>query len=230
MVMVYVPKGVFTMGSAAGDEDETPVHGVILDAFWIDRTEVTYGMYAQFAPGSGNKGPARFPVVHVSWEQAAAYCKWARSRLPTEAEWEKAARGAQELTYPWGNQPPAADLVNYADFSSHAQVPWANTTVDDGNPGVAPAGKYPAGASPYGALDVAGNVAEWVNDWYDPAYYAQFAMTNPPGPEAGDFRVLRGGSWYSTAAGVRAADRAWYIPEGGTNYAGFRCAKSTVAP
>jgi eukaryotic-like serine/threonine-protein kinase len=228
MVMVYVPKGDFSMGSSHGDPDEQPVHTVYMDAFWIDRHEVTNAMYARFDPSAGNKGPGKLPVRRVSWDQAAAYCAWAGSRLPTEAEWEKAARGTDERTYPWGNQPPAGDLVNFADLST--TLSWADTSVDDGYKEVAPVGNYPAGGGPFGALDMAGNVGEWVNDWYDETYYSKTALTNPPGPSTADFRVLRGGSWYTAAAGVRTTDRGWYIPEGATDYTGFRCAQSSVAP
>lgn len=222
--MVYIPKGAFIMGSSSGDPDEQPVHEVYLDAFWIDQTEVTFTMYARFAPVRSGQ----YPAQGVSWEQAAAYCAWMGSRLPTEAEWEKAARGPDERIYPWGNQPPAGDLVNFADRNS--RLNWEDTNVDDRYGTVAPAGSYPAGASIYGALDMAGNVAEWVSDWYDPTYYSTSPLTDPRGPGVGDFRVLRGGSWFSTAAGVRTTDRSWYIPEAGTDYAGFRCAQRTVAP
>jgi serine/threonine-protein kinase len=224
MVMVYVPKGIFTMGSNFGDPDEQPVRDVYMDAFWIDQTEVTYSMFSHFAPARSG----RYPVNNVSWEQAAAYCAWVGGRLPTEAEWEKAARGPEERTYPWGNQLPAGDLANFADLRS--RLNWEDTSVDDGYGNTAPVGSYPAGASLYGALDMAGNVAEWVNDWYSETYYSTAPLINPPGPAEGDYRVIRGGSWYSTAAGVRSADRAWYIPEGGTDYTGFRCAQSIVAP
>ncbi|MBK7453212.1 MAG: SUMF1/EgtB/PvdO family nonheme iron enzyme [Anaerolineales bacterium] len=222
MVMVYVPKGAFSMGSITGEPDEKPVRVVEMDAFWIDQSEVTYTMYARFVPA--RSGPQ--PVVNVSWEEASAYCAWVGSRLPTEAEWEKAARGTDERVYPWGNQPPAGDLVNFADVKS--RLSWEDVNVDDGYGNVAPIGKYPAGASQYGALDMAGNVAEWVNDWYDESYYSTGPLNNPVGPAEGFFRVLRGGSWFSTAAGVRVSERSWYIPEAGADYNGFRCAQSTV--
>ena len=221
MKMVYVPKGVFTMGSSLHEPDEQPVHEVTLDAFWMDQTEVTNSMYAIFAPSRAG----RQPVQNVSWEEAAAYCAWAGSRLPTEAEWEKAARGTDERLYPWGDQDPANDLANFADLTS--RLSWADINVNDGYENVAPVGSFPAGASPYGVLDMAGNLGEWVNDWY--AAYDAGPLENPTGPAEGDFRVLRGGSWYGTAAAIRASDRGWYIPEGGTNYIGFRCAKSTIA-
>ncbi len=149
MTMVYVPKSIFTMGSDLGEPDEQPVHDVYLDAFWIDQTEVTYTMYANFAPSRSGKTP----VQNVSWEEASAYCAWAGSRLPTEAEWEKAARSPDRRVYPWGNQNPANDLANFADAKS--RLSWAEVSVDDGYENVAPVGSYPAGASMYGALDMA---------------------------------------------------------------------------
>jgi len=224
MAMVYVPKGVFSMGSDLGEADEQPVHDVYLDAFWIDQTEVTYTKYANFAPSRSGQSPAQ----NVTWEQASAYCTWVGSRLPTEAEWEKAARSPDERTYPWGNQNPAGDLVNFADVKS--RLSWADISVNDGYDNVAPVGSYPAGASVYGALDMAGNLAEWVNDWYDETYYSASSLDNPLGPADGFFRALRGGSWYGTADSLRTTDRSWYIPEGGTNYVGFRCAQNTVVP
>ena len=224
MAMVYVPKGVFTMGSDLGEPDEQPVHDVYLDAFWMDQTEVTYTMYASFAPSRSGQ----YPVQNATWEQASAYCAWVGSRLPTEAEWEKAARSPDKRTYPWGNQNPADDLVNFADVKS--RLSWGDVNVNDGYENVAPVGSYPAGASMYGALDMAGNLAEWVNDWYDETYYSTSPLDNPTGPAEGFFRALRGGSWYGNADSLRTTDRSWYIPEGGTDYVGFRCAQSTVVP
>jgi formylglycine-generating enzyme required for sulfatase activity len=225
MVMVYVPKGVFAMGSDTGEADEAPAHEVYLDAFWIDQTEVTNAMYAQFSPTRSDKRP----VQGISWEQASAYCAWVGSRLPTEAEWEKAARGTDGRTYPWGEQNPSGELVNFADIKSKG-LSWADINVNDGYENVAPVGSYPAGASIYGALDMAGNLTEWVNDWYDEKYYSAAPSENPPGAADSMFRVVRGGSWYGNAASIRATERSWYIPEGGTDYVGFRCAQSTVAP
>ena len=226
MVMVYVPKGVFTMGSILGDQDEQPVHYVDVDAFWIDQTEITKTMYAKF-DSSMSPGPG--PAQHVTWEQAAAYCAWAGGRLPTEAEWEKAARGPERRVFPWGGQSPTGDLANFADASSN--LDWADLTVDDGYRTIAPVGSFPAGTSSYGALDMAGNVSEWVSDWYAETYaIAADPIKNPQGPEEGDFRVLRGGSYYSNSFGIRSADRSWYIPDGSTDYIGFRCVKSSIVP
>ena len=224
MVMVYVPKGIFAMGSDTGDPDEQPVRDVYLDAFWIDQTEVTNTMFARFAPRREGKSP----VQRVSWEEATAYCEWVGSRLPTEAEWEKAARGTEGFSHPWGNQLPTGDLVNFADVNS--RLSWEDTSVDDGYEKVAPVGSFPEGSSLYGALDMAGNLSEWVNDWYGETYYSDSPLTNPQGPDDGFFRVLRGGSYSSTAASIRSADRAWFIPEGSADYMGFRCAQSTVVP
>ncbi len=227
MVQVYVPAGSFQMGSDSGDADEQPVHPVTLDAFWIDQTEVTNKMYAlcvdsgKCSPPSSTKSYTRdsyygnapydnYPVIYVSWNDANAYCEWAGRRLPTEAEWEKAARGTDGRTYPWGDAAPGSTRLNY------------NRNVGD----TTEVGNYPEGASPYGALDMAGNVWEWVSDWYDGGYYSNSPSENPLGPDSGQYRVLRGGSWYSSGNYVRAADHSWDEP-GYVYYGiGFRCARS----
>lgn len=172
---MYVPAGEFTMGSDNGDADEKPVHTVPLDAFWIDQTEVTNAMYARCvqagacnSPGSvgsftrdGYYGDSEFdnyPVIYVSWNDANAYCSWADRRLPTEAEWEKAARGENALVYPWGNNFDGT-RVNFCD--KNCSFDWADKASDDGYADTATAGSYSNGASPYGALDMAGNVWNW---------------------------------------------------------------------
>jgi eukaryotic-like serine/threonine-protein kinase len=227
VTMVYVPAGTFKMGSDSGDSDEKPVHDVTLDAFWIDRTEVTNAQYAQCvsagqcaappvtksATGAsyyGNSQYGNYPVIYVSLNDADKYCKWAGGHLPTEAQWEYAARGPQSVTYPWGNDRPNDTLLNY------------NQKIGDATS----VGSYPRGASWVGAFDMAGNVWEWVQDWY--GAYSDSAQTNPTGPASGNTRVLRGGSWNDDGYYVRAALRNNYGILGLIrNDVGFRC---VVAP
>jgi formylglycine-generating enzyme required for sulfatase activity len=233
MTLLYVPAGEFKMGAADSDSqakpDEKPQHTVYLDAFYIDQTEVTNAMYAKCvkagvcrAPLSarypvpdryGNPQFDNYPVVYVDWNDAQQYCEWAGRRLPTEAEWEKAARGDDQRTYPWGNQTPDMTRLNY----NHSYT-WG-TVVD-----TTPVGAYPTGASPYGALDMAGNVLEWVRDWYGENYYATTPDRNPTGPTSDNVRVLRGGAWFG-ASDVRASVRYWSFSGYQLDYAGFRCAR-----
>jgi formylglycine-generating enzyme required for sulfatase activity len=231
MTLLYVPASEFMMGSEAGELNEKPVHEVSLDAFWIDRTEVTNAMYAlcvdaqQCNPPTeissasrveyfGNPEFDNYPVVFVSWEDANDYCAWADRRLPTEAEWEKAARGTDGRTYPWGDVSPETNLLNY-------NLEVGDTTEVD---------KYPGGASPYGALDMAGNVWEWVADWDSATYYVSSPPSNPLGPDTGESRVLRGGSWATPEYYVRSALRGANLPEYSNYTAGFRCASSPSSP
>jgi formylglycine-generating enzyme required for sulfatase activity len=220
MVGVYVPAGDFLMGSGEEDgeaaADEKPQRTVYLDAFWMDRTEVTNAQYgrcveagacaALVTPRPDTAEQPDYPVQGVAWEQAVNYCEWAGRRLPTEAEWEKAARGKDGRLYPWGNSSPAAHLLNF-DFSR-------GDVVD--------VGAYPEGAGPYGVLDMAGNVWEWVADWYGEDYYAEAPAENPPGPEEGTLRVIRGGAWNTAGRAVRAANRFWAAPYR-NDFDGFRC-------
>lgn len=222
MVLVYVPAGEFTMGSNT-NPSEQPIHQVNLDAFWIDQTEVTNAMYSKcvdegecYPPYDvnyyDNSSYANHPVVHVDWNQATAYCAWAERRLPTEAEWEKVARGTNGRTYPWG-EGIDCDKANYTD-----------SCVGD----TSPVKSYPNGVSPYGAYDMAGNVWEWVSSLYQPYPYNE-----NDGREnlssSGD-RVLRGGSWDYIDKFVRSASRYDYHPDyfNGFFYVsvGFRCARS----
>ena len=220
--LVYVPEGEFTMGSDISS-DEQPIHKVTLDAFWIDQTEVTNAAYAKCVNAGicqppndvnhfSNSNYANHPVVYVDWNKANAYCSWAERRLPTEAEWEKAARGTDVRTYPWGNDAPNMDLLNY------------NSNIGD----TTEVGKYPSGKSIYGAYDMAGNVWEWVNDWYQSGYYATLgdSASNPQGPSSGDGRVLRGGSWFNVVGNVRSAYRNYFVPSDSLFDFGFRCARS----
>ena len=223
--MVYVPAGDFSMGSDNGEADEQPVHTVFLDAFWIDQTEVTNAMFIkclaagicniQNETGSStrpsyfrNSEYDDFPVVNVQFGNAEDYCRWAGARLPTEAEWEKAARGTDGRTYPWGNDSPTENLLNF------------NMIVKD----TVAVGSYPLGASPYGALDMAGNVWEYVAGYYGATYYSESPDSNPKGPASGAYRLIRGGAGNTYAGAVRASSRDTFTNAQEDNFIGFRCA------
>jgi formylglycine-generating enzyme required for sulfatase activity len=224
--MVSIPAGEFTMGSPDGDPDERPAHKVHVDAFSMDVYEVTVRQYAEFLQSTGIRSPSDWqtmnrpayqkrPVANVDWEDAAAYCKWAGKRLPTEAEWEKAARGTDGRLYPWGNDPPTPLHANYGKTGSNSHGT------------LAPVGMLEDGKSPYGIYDMAGNVWEWVSDWYDDDYYKNSPSQNPTGPPKGGFKVIRGGSWNSNQRNLRSSDRYWDPPSFRSLYfPGFRCAKT----
>ena len=227
MIMVYVPAGEFAMGSDSGNNDERPVHTVRLDSFWIDQTEITNKMYSLCVSAGACEAPKQFnsyyqssyygnnefenyPVIYVDWYMAQTYCTWAERRLPTEAEWEKAARGPANYTYPWG-EGLDCDKVNAAGCKR-------DTT---------PVGEYEIGKSPYGVYDMAGNVMEWVADWYSNTYYESSPRENPSGPLSGEYHVLRGGSWTSIENSLRSSYRLALTPNTTNFYLiGFRCAKS----
>ena len=227
---VFVPAGSFMMGSEDGSSDEQPVHEVTLDAFWIDRTEVTNAQFAGCVaawacqpPANtssftrdqyyGNDAFADYPVLYVSWNDASDFCAWAGGRLPTEAEWEFAARGPEGFIYPWGNDGPSSDLLNFLlNF---------NSNVGD----TSKVGSYSNGASWVGALDMAGNVWEWVNDWYDSGYYGKSPDANPAGPVSGEYRVLRGGAWNNGDDYARSSNRFNFHPVDRYDVVGFRCAQ-----
>jgi serine/threonine-protein kinase len=273
--MVLVPAGEFIMGSDAGEIDrllrdwpkaepeffhrEMPRHQVYLDAFYIDKYEVTNARFQQFVqatgyriqdehegsgyvnkgekfelvhganwraprgPGSSIAGLEQHPVVQVSQEDGKAYCTWAGKRLPTEAEWEKAARGTDGRSYPWGNQFDGR-RANFCD--ANCEFHWKDSAANDGYRYTAPVGSYESGKSPYGAYDMAGNVWEWVADWLDVNYYRSSPARNPQGPASGNQAVVRGGGWLGNALHVRAPERSGLAPSNRNSYVGFRCAKT----
>ena len=227
--MVHVPAGDFLMGDDAGEEDERPAHRVLVDGFYLDRTEVTQEAYARCVAARACAAAARYedptsprhPVVGVSWHDAAAYCRFAGKRLPTEAEWEKAARGTDGRPYPWGSEPDCR-RANYGNFQGEGAC-------EERNPGHPVAvGSHPEGRSPYGADDLAGNVWEWVADWYDFDYYRRAPRQNPAGPPAGEGRSLRGGACCSMFVWPRAANRLRFAPSYRDADIGFRCARDEV--
>jgi len=239
--MVLVPEGEFSMGSDYEYDGAKPVHIVYLDAFYIDKYEVTNALYAacvsagtcqppyatsSFAgvPYYGNPEFDNHPVSFVNWEQAKTYCEWRGARLPTEAEWEKAARGTDERVYPWGNDFDGT-FVNFCD--KNCSFPAAHQDYDDGYAETAPVDSYPDGQSPYGVYNMAGNVWEWVADQYSETYYRDSPARNPPGPDSGEGRILRGGSWINglDSAGFRSASRGWNNPVEIVDPVGIRCVR-----
>ena len=213
---LWIPSGSFAMGDRRGDRDEKPMHQVHLEAFYMDLQPVTQAQYLHFVRETGYRereweplaDAADHPVVGVSWEDAVAYSTWAQKRLPTEAEWEKAARGTDGRNFPWGE----------TFESGRASV------LGRGFSGTSPVGNLPAGASPYGGLDMAGNVWEWVADYYAPDYYAWSPPHNPMGPDNGRQRVMRGGAWICHSRYLRCAKRERQAPDYRSRFVGFRCA------
>ena len=231
--MVLVPAGEFRMGSweREGESNEHPLHMVDLDAYYIDKYEVTEDLYSRFLLQTNRVGPdhwsggagrdAQKPIVGINWDDAQAYCEWAGRRLPTEAEWEKAARSTDKRTYPWGESKPNSSTANFGkDMDLDAL--YSQNLKDIGS--------YEQGKSPYEAYDMAGNVGEWVDDWYAEDYYQTSPKKNPKGPLDGTYKIIRGGSWADTPEDLRSAYRLWGTPTGRYAYVGVRCAKDALQP
>ena len=228
-ILVQIPAGEFEMGD--GQETNCPKHRVHLDAYWIGVYCVTNRQYSRFVKATKHRAPDKadygtpiwqngrcpegkldHPVVCVSWDDASAYAKWSGLELPTEAQWEKAARGPKGLLYPWGNEWDAGKCRNDKNKGSEETCPvWG----------------YPAGVSGYGTYNQSGNVWEWCRDWYDEKYYGKSPARNPGGPEGGSARVLRGGGWRSDdASGFRGASRVYDAPAGRGDLQGFRLVRT----
>lgn len=263
IIMVYIPHGEFTMGSEGEMVNERPPHKVVLDGYWMGKTEVTVKQLNLFVKDTGYvtsaesigwayfwtgwrwekreginwKNPGfkqedNHPVVCVSWNDAVEYCKWlsvkkgVNFKLPTEAQWEKSARGTDRRKYPWGNTEPTGAKVNFADkqacLKEKKSSSLADKDIDDGYRYTAPVGSYPAGASPYGLLDIGGNVWEWCRDLYGKNYYNSSPVKNPKGPKIGSARVMRGGSWFFEAGYLRCSHRNLYWPYNSVYDLGFR--------
>lgn len=227
LARVYIPAGKFAMGVSGGpmDGDNRPRHAVTLKAFWMSRTQVTNAMYAKCVQDGGCTLPIRkainphyydpkyanHPAVYIVWSQADSYCKWSGGRLPTEAEWERAASGSGRIAFPWGSEEAEANQANVNNYHN----------------GTVPVGSLPKGASPYGVLDMGSNVREWVADWYSPDYYRNSAADDPQGPKSGEKRVLRGASWFDPPEFSRTTHRVAHQPGSAGINRGFRCAYDT---
>src|SRR6476619_6676363 len=244
--MILIAEGDFTMGTddvgsgwQQGNPNEHAEHIVTWKSYYIDQFEVTIARYAKFIQATNHGTPPSWdedavtfagdrPVVGVNWEDANAYCKWAGERLPTEAEWEKAARGTDKRRFPWGDMQPFVDIANY-NRGPWVSYPITLSPVKSGTEGMSIRhGLKEGGKSPYGLYHMAGNASEWVADWYDREYYGKTTKDNPRGPAEGEKKVLRGGSWGDSPKNIRVTARFSADPEFRDTSVGFRCAKDAT--
>ena len=213
-----------------GDDEESPQREVYLDAFYLDKYEVTVSRYARFLQATGSVKPpegweelvldsgGELPVVGVDWRDADAYCRWAAKRLPTDAEWEKAARGTDGRIYPWGNDEPTPARANFGKSAASAY-----------QGGLAAVGSHDAGKSPFGVQDLGGNVSEWAMDWYEEGF-PRGDVRNPKGPDSGSTKVIRGGGWQEPGWRLKSTKRYFANPANRADDIGFRCAHDPRAP
>lgn len=246
--MVLIPAGEFTMGTNdvganwhQGNPNESPQHAVVVPAFLVDLYEVTIERYAKFMEAAQHGAPPLWddeavtsagdrPVVGVDWADAEAYCRWAGKRLPTESEWEKAARGTDGRRYPWGEMQPFVDIANY-NRGLWVSYPITLVPVTSGVAGMSIRhGLKEGGRSPYGLFHMAGNASEWVQDWYDREYYKGSPKENPKGPAQGEKKVIRGGSWGDSPRNIRVTARFSATPDFRDQSVGFRCAMDAPKP
>ena len=245
--MVQIPAGEFLMGSSKKVDrmaypPEMPQRKVYLDAYEIDKYEVTTVQFLRFVLATGRpplldwrydggnfqESMVSHPVMHVSWYDAEAYCKWVGKRLPTSAEWEKAARGEDGRVYPWGNQPAGLSRANFGRTGLSGPVRDRPERLML-YPPIISVDKYENAVSPYGVFQMAGNVAEWTADWYDANYYKTAPDRNPKGPDTGTQKAFRGGGWIDSVPSVRPAQRNGTDPNTKMNWLGFRCARDAQA-
>jgi len=233
--MAYFSEGEFVMGSpkTIGKKNEYPEHKVYLNAFYLDRYEVTFSDFEKYLASNLKKHPTitgwidrkarqnmlKKPIFGLQWKRCRNYCSWREKRMPTEAEWERAARGIENRIYPWGNEKPDKTRANFGNccFIQRGNV-------------LAEIGHFKNGVTPRGIFDLGGNVAEWVSDWYDKKYYEKSPYKNPLGPEKGKYHVIRGGAWNSLPMYLRSASR--YGDSDAKDYYGIgcRCAKDAGPP
>ncbi|MDR3574115.1 MAG: SUMF1/EgtB/PvdO family nonheme iron enzyme [Anaerolineaceae bacterium] len=228
MTIVYIPPGQFLMGTSSNSQvvkaEEQPQRSIFMDGYWIDKVPVTNGMYHKCLNAGKcnglvtstnyyeiftNPNFTNHPVVYVNWNDAMKYCAWVGGSLPTEAQWEKAARGTDGRIYPWGNNPPTSKLANYNGYAGMTTI----------------VGSYPDGASPYGLLDMAGNVREWIKDWYSDYYLHDATASDPAGPPKGINHTLKGGGWRDPPIYLRSASRLQHIANSPGEDRGFRCVR-----